>query len=135
MKRYFDIRDQKVTAVLNIEDGSSASCIPDRKFGKLFHSKDVRELTLSQYRKLSKKYTSSKELREEDLLKFMPITKRSELYIGQEVEIVLKKDQRTGTLTKGKIARILTKSEVHTRGIKVMLQDGQVGRVQKKATD
>lgn len=61
----------------------------------------------------------------------MPITKRTDLYIGQEVEIVLKKDQGTKKLTKGKIARILTKSEVHTRGIKVMLQEGQVGRVQR----
>lgn len=61
----------------------------------------------------------------------MPITKRTDLYIGQDVEIVLKKDQKTGILTKGKIARILTKSAVHTRGIKVMLQDGQVGRVQR----
>ena len=62
----------------------------------------------------------------------MAIINRSELFIGQEVDIVLKKDQKTNTLTRGHIARILTKSAIHTRGIKVMLQEGQqVGRVQK----
>jgi uncharacterized repeat protein (TIGR03833 family) len=44
---------------------------------------------------------------------------------------VLKKDQPTGKLTHGKVARILTSSSNHYRGIKVMLEDGQVGRVQK----
>ena len=57
MKRYFDIHDQKVTAMLEIEDRSSASCAPVSEFRKLFHSKDVRELTLSQYRRLSEQYT------------------------------------------------------------------------------
>lgn len=61
----------------------------------------------------------------------MPIIKRADLAIGQKVEIVLKKDQKTGRLTTGHIARILTNSAVHTRGIKVMLCEGQqVGRVQ-----
>lgn len=50
---------------------------------------------------------------------------------GAEVDIVLKKDQPTGKLTHGKVARILTSSGEHHRGIKVMLEDGQVGRVQK----
>lgn len=62
MKRYFDIHDQKVTAMLEIEDTSPASCAPVSEFGKLFHSKDVRELTLSQYRRLSEQYTGGKQI-------------------------------------------------------------------------
>lgn len=50
--------------------------------------------------------------------------------IGAEVDIVLKADQRTGKLTHGKVAEILTSSIFHPRGIKVRLEDGQVGRVQ-----
>lgn len=57
-------------------------------------------------------------------------TIRANIKIGSEVDIVLKKDQRTGSLTRGKVARILTNSPNHHRGIKVMLADGQVGRVQ-----
>ncbi|GEN53564.1 YwbE family protein [Halobacillus litoralis] len=55
--------------------------------------------------------------------------KRSDIKIGAEVEIVLKKDQRTGALTSGKVKDILTKSPNHPHGIKVRLEDGQVGRV------
>ena len=47
------------------------------------------------------------------------------------VDIVLKKDQPTGKLTRGRVGRILTNSPYHWRGIKVMLDNGQVGRVQK----
>jgi uncharacterized repeat protein (TIGR03833 family) len=55
---------------------------------------------------------------------------REYIRIGAEVDIVLKKDQPTGKLTHGKVAEILTSSKVHHRGIKVRLEDGQVGRVQ-----
>lgn len=55
---------------------------------------------------------------------------RKDIFIGQEVNIVLKKDQPTGKLTYGRVKRILTNSPHHHRGIKVMLEDGQVGRVQ-----
>lgn len=58
-------------------------------------------------------------------------TKRRHLRVGQRVNIVLKKDQRSGTLTEGVISRFLTKSKFHPRGIKVKLKDGQVGRVQE----
>jgi uncharacterized repeat protein (TIGR03833 family) len=58
-------------------------------------------------------------------------TRRESIKIGMEVDIVLKKDQPTGKLTHGKVGRILTGDKVHHRGIKVMLEDGQVGRVQK----
>lgn len=57
--------------------------------------------------------------------------KREELKIGSEVEVILKTDQKTGTLTRGIVAEILTSSSSHPRGIKVRLKGGQVGRVQK----
>ena len=56
-------------------------------------------------------------------------TRRENIRPGQRVAIVLKKDQRTGALTEGVVRDLLTKAPVHTRGIKVRLTDGQVGRV------
>ncbi|KKQ28065.1 MAG: hypothetical protein US42_C0002G0020 [Candidatus Magasanikbacteria bacterium GW2011_GWC2_37_14] len=56
---------------------------------------------------------------------------RADIKIGLAVEIVLKADQRTGKLTKGIVAEILTSSSFHPHGIKVRLADGQVGRVAK----
>jgi len=56
---------------------------------------------------------------------------RTSLKIGTTVLIVLKQDQRTGKLTKGIVKDILTKSPDHPHGIKVRLQDGQVGRVKE----
>lgn len=56
-------------------------------------------------------------------------TQKTDISIGAAVEIVLKKDQRTGTLTEGIVMDILTKSSNHSHGIKVRLEDGQVGRV------
>jgi len=55
---------------------------------------------------------------------------RDDIEIGDEVDIVLKNDQRTGNLTRGVVARILTNSSQHPHGIKVILEDGQVGRIQ-----
>lgn len=54
---------------------------------------------------------------------------RSSIRPGLRVSIVLKKDQASGALTEGIVARILTNSAFHPHGIKVMLEDGQVGRV------
>jgi len=57
---------------------------------------------------------------------------RSDIKIGALVDVVLKKDQASGTLTRGHVQRILTNSPNHPHGIKVMLTEGnQVGRVQK----
>lgn len=56
---------------------------------------------------------------------------RSNIKPGIRVKIVLKKDQPTGALTEGIVKDILTNSAVHPRGIKVRLEDGQVGRVQE----
>jgi uncharacterized repeat protein (TIGR03833 family) len=54
---------------------------------------------------------------------------RSDIYPGLEVDIILKKDQRTGKKTRGIVKDLLTSSAYHSRGIKVRLEDGQVGRV------
>lgn len=57
-------------------------------------------------------------------------TNRSDIRPGLEVEVVLKKDQRTGKRTHGVVKVILTRSSHHPHGIKVRLEDGKVGRVQ-----
>lgn len=54
---------------------------------------------------------------------------RSELSEGLEVSVVQKHHQRSGELTRGQIARILTNSPNHPHGIKVKLESGIVGRV------
>ena len=54
---------------------------------------------------------------------------RNDVYPGLKVDIILKKDQRTGARTRGVVKDLLTSSTFHSRGIKVRLEDGQVGRV------
>ena len=56
---------------------------------------------------------------------------RGDVARGAEVLIVLKRDQRTGKLTRGVVRDVLTRSARHPHGIKVRLRDGRVGRVQK----
>jgi uncharacterized repeat protein (TIGR03833 family) len=56
---------------------------------------------------------------------------RKDICPGSTVSIVLKQDQRTGKLALGIVKDILTKSAFHPHGIKVRLEDGQVGRVQQ----
>ncbi len=56
---------------------------------------------------------------------------RKNIEIGQRVKVVQKKDQRSGLLTEGTVARILTNSATHPHGIKVKLADGRVGRVKE----
>jgi uncharacterized repeat protein (TIGR03833 family) len=58
-------------------------------------------------------------------------TNRGDIRAGIEVCIVLKKDQRSGKLTRGVVKDVLTKSAFHPHGIKVRLDDGQVGRVKQ----
>ncbi len=58
-------------------------------------------------------------------------TVRGNIKIGAKVLVVQKQDQRTGKLTEGIVMRILTNSQNHPRGIKVMLEGGIVGRVQE----
>ncbi len=57
--------------------------------------------------------------------------KRFDIKQGQKVNIVLKQDQRSGKLTQGIVKKLLTNSPTHPHGIKVMLSDGKVGRVQE----
>lgn len=54
---------------------------------------------------------------------------RADIYPGLEVGVILKKDQRSGNVTYGVVEKLLTSSPYHSRGIKVRLDDGQVGRV------
>lgn len=56
---------------------------------------------------------------------------RKDIEIGVYVAIVLKEHQRTGELTEGVVKGILTKSNFHPHGIKVRLEDGQIGRVKE----
>ena len=58
-------------------------------------------------------------------------TNRGDIRAGIEVYIVLKKDQRSGKLTRGVVKDVLTKSAFHPHGIKVRLDDGQVGRIKQ----
>lgn len=54
---------------------------------------------------------------------------RADITPGTLVNIILKKDQRSGRLTEGVVKDILTSAPYHSRGIKVRLTDGQIGRV------
>lgn len=61
----------------------------------------------------------------------MPHRQRKNIRPGMQVAIVLKQDQRTGKETVGVVKDLLTNSPNHPHGIKVRLEDGQVGRVQR----
>lgn len=61
--------------------------------------------------------------------------RRRDVMVGSTVDVVLKLDQPTGKLTRGVVARVLTRKENHPRGIKVMLSSGLVGRVQNFPSD
>ena len=67
--------------------------------------------------------------------RIMEGTIRANIKPGMQVLIVLKKDQRTGVLTEGIVKDLLTSAPKHHRGIKVRLEDGQIGRVQKIILD
>jgi uncharacterized repeat protein (TIGR03833 family) len=56
---------------------------------------------------------------------------RSNIALGLEVDIVTKRDQRFMRLTRGRVRWILTSKPYHSRGIKVMLENREVGRVQR----
>lgn len=65
----------------------------------------------------------------------MSISRREDVKIGMLVAIVLKEDQRSGDLTEGIVKALLTNSKFHPHGIKVRLEDGIIGRVQKILED
>ena len=56
-------------------------------------------------------------------------TTRKDIQIGTEVEVIQKQHQGSGELTEGVVKKLLTNSSSHPHGIKVMLEDGIVGRV------
>lgn len=58
---------------------------------------------------------------------------RNQVVPGEEVDIILKKDQRSGDTTRGTVKDLLTNSSFHPHGIKVRLEDGQVGRVANRS--
>ncbi|HJN06787.1 MAG TPA: YwbE family protein [Bacteroidales bacterium] len=73
------------------------------------------------------------EITEYKLQKRVSISKeiRREIEVGMLVRIILKRDQRSGILAEGVVNKILTKSSNHPHGIKVRLEDGQIGRVKE----
>lgn len=56
---------------------------------------------------------------------------RENIKPGIKVKVVQKQDQRSGKLTDGVVQKILTKSPSHPHGIKVMIENGIVGRVKE----
>lgn len=54
---------------------------------------------------------------------------RKDIYPGLEVDIILKKDQRSGKRTRGIVKDLLTSAPYHSRGIKVRLESGEIGRI------
>ena len=60
---------------------------------------------------------------------------KNHIEAGLEVDIVLKRDQRSGNLTRGIVRRILTKSAHHSHGIKVELESGDIGRVKNVVSE
>jgi uncharacterized repeat protein (TIGR03833 family) len=58
-------------------------------------------------------------------------TRRADIKPGTEVMVELSEDKRTGRLTGGRVKEILTSSPNHPHGIKVMLENGQVGRIKQ----
>ncbi len=58
-------------------------------------------------------------------------TLRENIKVGTKVRVVQKQDQKSGELTEGVVSKILTKSATHPHGIKVMLENGVVGRVKE----
>ena len=58
-------------------------------------------------------------------------TKRVNIKIGSKVLVVQKQDQRSGKLTEGVVQKLLTNAPNHPHGIKVMLENGIIGRVKE----
>lgn len=64
-------------------------------------------------------------------LEFMEGTRRANIKPGIDVRVELTEDKRTGKLTEGKVKEVLTSSPNHPHGIKVMLENGLVGRIKQ----
>jgi uncharacterized repeat protein (TIGR03833 family) len=57
--------------------------------------------------------------------------RRVDIHPGLTVMVELVENKRTGILTRGKVKEILTSSPIHPHGIKVMLEDGLIGRIKQ----
>jgi uncharacterized repeat protein (TIGR03833 family) len=64
-------------------------------------------------------------------MEFMEGTRRADIKPGIDVMVELTEDKRTGRLTEGKVKEVLTSSPIHPHGIKVMLENGLVGRIKQ----
>jgi uncharacterized repeat protein (TIGR03833 family) len=64
-------------------------------------------------------------------LEFLEGTRRADIKPGIDVRVELTEDKRTGRLTEGKVKEVLTSSPNHPHGIKVMLENGLVGRIKQ----
>ena len=64
-------------------------------------------------------------------LEFMEGTRRADIKPGIDVRVELTEHKRTGRLTEGKVKEVLTSSPNHPHGIKVMLENGLVGRIKQ----
>jgi len=58
-------------------------------------------------------------------------TRRADIKPGIDVMVELSEHKRTGRLTGGRVKEILTSSPNHPHGIKVILENGQVGRIKQ----
>ena len=56
---------------------------------------------------------------------------RETIKIGSIVRVIKKSDQKTGKISEGIVKEVLTKSKFHPHGIKVILEDGIIGRVKE----
>jgi uncharacterized repeat protein (TIGR03833 family) len=64
-------------------------------------------------------------------LEFLEGTRRADITPGIDVRVELTEHKRTGVLTEGKVKEVLTSSPNHPHGIKVMLENGLVGRIKQ----
>ena len=60
---------------------------------------------------------------------------RETIKIGSIVRVIKKSDQKTGKICEGIVKEILTKSKFHPHGIKVILENGIIGRVKEIVND
>ena len=58
-------------------------------------------------------------------------TRRADVRPGIDVMVELTEDKRTGRLTGGKVKEVLTTAPMHPHGIKVMLENGLIGRIKQ----
>jgi uncharacterized repeat protein (TIGR03833 family) len=64
-------------------------------------------------------------------MEFFEGTRRADVRPGIDVMVELTEDKRTGRLTEGKVKEVLTSSPTHPHGIKVLLENGLVGRIKQ----